>query len=73
MQDTNKKYRDQLVAQIKASGQELIDRAESLVSEDLELISDLTITLYFKQEEYPTIRMNVELVNEKACDVKFNK
>ena len=72
MDNEIKKYRDQLVAQIKASGQELIDRAESMVSEDLDLISDFDITLYFHQSEFPVIRMNVEMINKRACDAKFN-
>lgn len=36
-------YRDKLVSKIKLAGQELIDRADSLVAEDLDMIGDFDI------------------------------
>lgn len=42
-------FRNELIQQIKDSGQELIDRAESLVSPDLTEITDFSITLGFHQ------------------------
>ena len=49
--------------QIKDSGQELIDRADSLVSPDLTEITDFNITLSFHQGECPTITIETEVVN----------
>ena len=66
--NTDIEYRDQLVEQIKASGKELIDRAESLVDKDLKLISDFNIFLHFGQESYPVITITTELINKEACD-----
>ena len=36
-------YRDELVARIKEIGQELIDRADSMIAEDVDMIGDFTI------------------------------
>lgn len=63
-----KNFRDELVQQIKDSGQELIDRAESLVSPDLTEITDFSITLGFHQGEYPIITIETEVVNRRACN-----
>ena len=63
-----KNFRDELVQQIKNSGQELIDRAESLVSPDLTEITDFSITLGFHQGECPIITIETEVVNRRACN-----
>ena len=42
-----KNYRDNLVKKIKMAGQEIIDRAESMVSEDTDLITGFQITVDF--------------------------
>lgn len=50
--DNNKKYRDKLVHQIKDAGQELINRAETMVHPDIDLITDFYITLSFSQDSF---------------------
>lgn len=47
VKETN--YRKELVKQIKDVGEELIVRAETLVPEDLDLISDFYIDISFPQ------------------------
>lgn len=68
-----KNFRDELVQQIKDSGQELIDRAESLVSPDLTEITDFSITLGFHQGEYPIITTETEVVNRRVCKRLWKK
>lgn len=66
-------FRDKLVQQIKGSGQELIDRADSLVSPDLTEIIDFSITIGMHQGEYPTITIETEVVNRRACERLWKK
>lgn len=66
-------FRNELIQQITDSGQELIDRAESLVSPDLTEITDFSITLGFHQGEYPTITTETEVVNRRACKRLWKK
>lgn len=66
--NNNKKYRDQLVQQIRDAGQELIDRAETMVHPDLDLITDFDITLSFSQERFPEISFSISVVNKTCCD-----
>ncbi len=68
-----KNFRDELVQQIKDSGQELIDRAESLVSPDLTEITDFGITLSFHQGECPTVTIETEVVNRRVCKRLWKK
>lgn len=63
-----KNFRDKLVQQIKDSGQELIDRADSLVSPELTEITDFSIIIGMHQGEYPTISVTTEVVNRTACE-----
>ncbi len=49
------KYRDRLVQQIKEAGQEIIDRAEAMVSEDTDVIVGFKISIKFTQGERPEI------------------
>lgn len=60
----NKKYRDELIQQIKDAGQELIDRAETMVHPDLDLITDFYITLSFSQESFPEVSFSTSVVNK---------
>lgn len=66
--DNNKKYRDKLVQQIKDAGQELINRAETMVHPDLDLITDFYITLSFSQENFPEISFSTSVVNKTTVD-----
>lgn len=61
-------FRDKLVQQIKDSGQELIDRADSLVSPDLTEITDFSITINMYQEECPTISVTTEVISRTAYE-----
>lgn len=64
-------YRDDLVQQIKDAGQELIDRAEDMVSKNTEFISDFSINIYFPQGDYvpvPEITWTTEVVTKNTVD-----
>lgn len=60
-------YTKQLVQQIKDAGQELIDRAETMVHPDLDLITDFYITLNFSQDSFPEITFSTSVVNKTCC------
>lgn len=62
--NTNKKYHDLLVQQIKDAGQEIINRAETMVHPDLGLITDFYITISFSQENFPEISFSTSVINE---------
>lgn len=66
--NTNIVYRDQLVEMIKAAGQELIDRAETMVAKDLELIGDLDIWIRIPnpRDNIPTIEWSIETPIKKV-------
>lgn len=70
-------YRNALVQQIKDAGQELINRAESMVHPENDLITDFSIVIHFEQHEVPTIDYTTSVVNREesyqpplkvACD-----
>lgn len=61
-------YRDALIQQIKDAGQELINRAESMVHPENDLIIDFSIVIHFEQHEVPTIDYTTSVVNKVACD-----
>lgn len=63
-----KKYREQLVQQIKDAGQELINRAETMVHPNLDLITDFYITLSFSQDSFPEVSFSTSVVNKTTCD-----
>lgn len=66
--DNNKKYRDKLVHQIKDAGQELINRAETMVHPDIDLITDFYITLSFSQDSFPEVSFSTSVVNKTTVD-----
>lgn len=61
-------YHNALVQQIKDAGQELINRAESMVHPENDLITDFSIVIHFEQHEVPTIDYTTSVVNKVACD-----
>lgn len=67
---THKPYRDQLVQYIKDAGQELIDRAEDMVSDNTDLISNFSINIDFDQafNSLPTISWRTEVVCKNTAD-----
>lgn len=72
--NTNVVYRDQLVEIIKASGQELIERAETMVAKDLELIGGLNIWIRIPnpRDTIPTIEWSIETPIKKAYTLLGN-
>lgn len=63
-----KDYKKHLVEMVKATGQEVIDRAEDLVGSG-DLISDFDIWLRFPQDNYPTIEVTRGHISKKAINV----
>lgn len=69
-------YRDELVEQIKAVGQELIDRAEQMVGPDVDLISNFDILISFDQGTIPTLNFSTTVLSKKNHELilqKYNK
>lgn len=69
----SKEFRELLVEMVKASGQEVIDRAEDIVG-DGEMLSDFDIWLRFPIDGWmfdgvPTIQVNKEYVSKNGFDV----
>ena len=74
---TNDAFRAELVELVKASGQELIDRAEEIVG-DTTMISDFDISIDFGLNEgrlgaCPKITVNHEYVARNTIKVLFEK
>ena len=69
----NKLYRDELVARIKDAGQELIDRAEQMVSENTDLISGFSIYLRLDTEDHIPSIWSTNWVNDKKMDEKIEQ
>ena len=63
-------YREELVQRIKDVGQELIDRADTMISEDTELITNFYINISNIDEtrELSTIEWTTEVVNRNTRD-----
>ena len=65
-----KKYRDELVQLIKDVGQELIDRAEDMVGENTDAITDFSIDIYFPQGvdliRVPEIHWTTEVISKNV-------
>lgn len=73
-QPNPKSYRDRLVGAIKGAGQDLIERADSLVSPDLTLTTGIDIHITINPNEVPTLTINTSVVPERAFDeyrIKF--
>lgn len=65
------KYRDELVQTIKLMGQELIDRAESMVHEDCDMIANFNINIDIPQpmDGYPELTWSTSAL----CKNFYNK
>lgn len=63
-------FRDKLVQQIKDAGQELINRADTMVHPDLDLITDYSIDISFdlQHELCPEITFTTSVVNKTFID-----
>lgn len=63
-------YRDELVQRIKEAGQELIDRAESMVDKETDYITDFDIYINLppngEHVDFPTIQWNTTVANRNT-------
>lgn len=63
-------YRDELVQRIKETGQELIDRAESMVDKEVDYITDFDIYINLSPDGVhagiPTIQWNTTVANRNT-------
>lgn len=63
-------YRDELVKRIKEAGQELIDRAESMVDKETDYITDFDIYINLppdgERTGFPTIQWNTTVGNRNT-------
>ena len=63
-------YRDELVQRIKEAGQELIDRAESMVDKETNYITDFDIYINLPPNgdhvDFPTIKWNTTVANRNT-------
>lgn len=61
-------YNERLIEQVKALGQEVIDRAEDLVGSG-DLITDFDIWLRFPQDSFPTIEVTRSHMSRRYLDI----
>ena len=61
-------YNEKLIEQVKALGQEVIDRAEDLVGSG-DLITDFDIWLRFPQDSFPTIEVTRSHASRRYLDI----
>lgn len=69
---TGEEFRKQLVELVKASGQEVIDRAEDLVGEE-DALSEFDIWLRFPSDSIPTIEVSKSYCSKNAITVLANQ
>lgn len=71
---TRENYRDNLVANIRAIGQELIDRADQMVAPDLDMISDFEIHIHFdpSMHGFPTLTFQTAVAPKRVIEL-YNK
>lgn len=65
-------YREELIRLIKEAGQDLIDRAEEMVGENLDMITDFSINIYFPQGEIYTLP-EISWTTETVSKNSFNR
>ena len=67
----NIKYKEEMIQLIKASGQELINRAEDIVGQ-ADLLTDLTIKFYFSTDINNDCRIEISqtVYNRQAINFK---
>lgn len=67
------KYREELIQTIKDMGQELINRAESMVHEDCDMISNFSITIDIPQpmDGYPELTWSTTVLNKTVYNRKL--
>ncbi len=62
--------REELVLRIKEAGQELIDRAEQMISKDTDAISDFSLYVNLNQVDLlvPTIEWSTSVISKNTLD-----
>ena len=70
--DRDIKYKKEMIQLIKASGQELINRAEDIVGK-ADLLNDLTITLYFSTDVNDDCKIEISqmVYNRQAINLRY--
>ena len=66
-------YRDELVERIKCAGQDLIDRAEVFVAEDLDMIGGFSINIDFPQDGAVSIETVMRTFSKNEMDMRIEK
>lgn len=64
--------REELIELVKASGQEVIDRADDLVG-DGDMITDFDIWLRFPSDSCPTVEVTRSHASKRAYDVLLER
>ena len=69
------KYRDELIETIKATGQEIIDRAESMVDPNVDMITNFSITVDIPQpiDAAPSITWSTTVYNKNCIKLHENR
>ena len=65
-------FRDYMIEQIKAAGQELINRAEEMISEDSKYVTDFNINIHIPGQndgELPTISWATEVICKTGAEI----
>lgn len=68
MPSEKRPYNERLIEQVKALGQEVIDRAEDLVG-NADLITDFDIWLRFPIDDFPTIEVTRSHASRRYFDI----
>ena len=68
MPSEKRPYNERLIEQVKALGQDVIDRAEDLVGSE-DLITGFDIRLRFPQDGFPTIEVTRSHVSRRRFDI----
>ena len=63
-------FQDELIQQIKDAGQELINRADTMVHPNLDFITNYSINIRFdlQHECYPEITFTTSVINKSFID-----
>lgn len=65
-------FHDYMMEQIKAAGQELINRAEEMISEDSKYVTDFKINIHIPGQndgELPTVSWTTEVICKTGADI----
>lgn len=68
MPSEKRPYNERLIEQVKALGQDVIDRAEDLVG-NADLITDFDIWLRFPIDDFPTIEVTRSHASRRYFDI----